>query len=89
MRSDIDIQKIILSMGESRFINLDVSLREVVESSAVSIVNSAANLEPWELICYTWVTYIRRHPFEELTQPGSGPGLANPQEMGPEQRQPR
>jgi len=69
MPSNIDIQKLVLALGESKMINLDASLREIVASPVGGLVNSVANFEPWELICYTWVTYIRRRAFDELTLP--------------------
>lgn len=69
MPSNIDIQKVVQALGESKVVNLDITLREIVASPAVSIISSVANLEPWELICYTWVTYIRRRAFDEITLP--------------------
>lgn len=69
MPSNVDIQKLILALGDSKAVNLDISLREIVASPAGSLINSVANLEPWELICYTWVTYIRRRAFDEITLP--------------------
>ena len=69
MASNIDIQKVVHALGDSKMVNLDVTLREVVASDAVSLINSVAHLEPWELICYTWVTIIRRRPFNELVIP--------------------
>jgi hypothetical protein len=69
MSSNVDIQKLVLSLGESKIVNLDASLRDIVSSPAGSYINSVANLEPWELICYTWVTFIRRRAFDEITLP--------------------
>ena len=69
MPSNIDIQRLVVALGESKVVNLDISLREIVTSPAAGLVNSVANLEPWELICYTWVTYIRRRAFDEITLP--------------------
>ena len=86
MRSNIDIQKLILAMGDSKFINLDVSLREIVSSPSVSLVNSVAGLEPWELICYTWITFLRRRAFDEITLPIGGPGLGGLQDIPGQQR---
>ena len=71
MASNIDIQKVMHALGESKLINLDMSLREVVESSGVSVVNSVAHLEPWDLICYTWVTFLRRRGFDDRVVPGA------------------
>lgn len=69
MASNIDIQRLILAMGDAKMVNLDISLREVVGSHAGTLIGSVANLEPWELICYTWVTYIHRRAFDEITIP--------------------
>ena len=69
MPSNIDIHRVILALGDSKVLNLDISLREIVSSPAAGLVNSVANLEPWELICYTWVTFIRRRAFDEITLP--------------------
>ena len=69
MPSNIDIQKVINTAGDGKIINLDLSLREVVGSHTTSIINSVANLEPWDLICFTWVVMIRRRAFDELTNP--------------------
>ncbi len=69
MPSNIDVQKVVLALGDSRVLNLDLSLREVVSSPAVGLINTVADLEPWELICYTWVTYVRRIAFQELVSP--------------------
>jgi hypothetical protein len=69
MPSNVDIQKVLQVMGDTNIVNLDISLREIVASEAVSLINAAANLEPWELICYTWITYIRRQPFNEVVFP--------------------
>ena len=60
MASNIDVQKVIHSLGEAKMVNLDMSLRDIVDSRAVGMVNEHAHLEPWDLICYTWITYIRR-----------------------------
>lgn len=69
MPSNIDIQKLILALGDSQVVNLDISLREIVASPATGLVNSVASLEPWDEICYTWVTFIRRRAFDEITLP--------------------
>jgi hypothetical protein len=69
MTSNIDIQKLVLSLGDSKIVNLDATLRDIVASPSGSFINSVANLEPWELICFTWVTFIRRRAFDELTLP--------------------
>ena len=69
MPSNIDIQKVMLALDESKLLRLEMPLREVVASPAVGIINSVAHLEPWELICYTWVTLIRRRGFNELVLP--------------------
>lgn len=70
MASNIDVQKLVRALDESKLVNLDVTLRDVVQSPAADLIGSVANLEPWELICYTWVTLIRRGPFgNELTIP--------------------
>lgn len=84
MPSNVDIQKLILALGDSKAVNLDISLREIVASPAGGLVNSVANLEPWELICYTWVTYIRRRAFDEITLPVTRRGLGRGLEGGPE-----
>ena len=69
MPSNIDIQKVVHALGDSKLVNLDLKLREVVASPAAGLINSVANLEPWDLICYTWVTLIRRRPFNDLVLP--------------------
>jgi hypothetical protein len=69
MPSNVDIQKLVHSLADSKMVNLDLKLRDVVASPAAGIINSVAHLEPWELICYTWVTYIRRRAFDEITLP--------------------
>jgi hypothetical protein len=69
MPSNIDIQKVVHALGDSKLMNLDLKLREVVASPAAGLINSVANLEPWDLICYTWVTLIRRRPFNDLVLP--------------------
>lgn len=75
MPSNVDIQKLLLALGETKMVNLDASLREIVASPVGSIVNSVANLEPWDLICYTWITLVRRHAFDQITLPvGKGAG---------------
>jgi hypothetical protein len=70
MPSNIDIQKVIRALHESKAINLDLTLAQIVSSPAVGMVNSVANLEPWELICYTWVTMIRRRFPDDMVLPG-------------------
>jgi hypothetical protein len=69
MASHIDIQRVLQTLGDSKIVNLDMSLREIVASPTGQMINAAANLEPWDLICYTWVTLIRRRAFDELTIP--------------------
>jgi hypothetical protein len=69
MTSNVDIQKLILAMGDTKIVNLDASLREIVASPAGNYINTVANLEPWDLICYTWITFIRRRAFDEITLP--------------------
>ena len=70
MRSNVDVQKVLGALHESRAVNLDLTLREIVASPAVSLINSVAHLEPWELICYTWVTFLRRRGLDENVLPG-------------------
>jgi hypothetical protein len=84
MPSNIDVQKVVRALHESKAVNLDLTLGQIVASPAVSLVNSVANLEPWELICYTWVTFLRRSFLDERVLPagrevprgeiGRGPG---------------
>jgi hypothetical protein len=69
MPSNIDIQRVMLALDESKLVRLEMPLRDIVASPAVGIINTVANLEPWELICYTWVTLIRRRGFNELVAP--------------------
>ena len=69
MPSNIDIQKVVHALGESKLVNLDLKLREVLASPAAGLINSVANLEPWDLICYTWITLIRRRPFNDVVLP--------------------
>ena len=60
MPRSIDVAKVIHAAGESKFINLDLTVREVVGSS---LIGSVAGLdEPWDLICADWITVIRRGP---------------------------
>lgn len=70
MRSNVDVQKVVRALHESKAVNLDLSLADIVASPAVSLINQAANFEPWELICYTWVTFLRRRTFDENVLPG-------------------
>ena len=69
MPSNVDIQKVVHALGESKLVNLDLKLRDVLASPAAGLINSVANLEPWDLICYTWVTLIRRRPFNDVVLP--------------------
>ena len=60
MPRSIDVAKVIHAAGESKFINLDLTVREVVGSS---LIGSVAGLdEPWDLICADWISVIRRGP---------------------------
>jgi hypothetical protein len=65
MGSNVDVQKVMRALHESKAVNLDLTLGQIVASPAVGLINSVANLEPWELICYTWVTYLRRRGFDD------------------------
>lgn len=70
MPSNIDVQKVVRALGESKAINLDLTLGEIVASPAADLINSVAHIDPWDLICYTWVTFIRRRGgLEELSLP--------------------
>jgi hypothetical protein len=69
MPSNIDIQKVVRTLDESKLMNLDLTLRDIVASPTADLIGSVAHLEPWELICYTWVTLIRRRAFDEITLP--------------------
>lgn len=78
MPSNIDVQKVVRALGDSKAINLDLTLGEIVSSPAAELINSVASLDPWDLICYTWVTYIRRRSLEEIGQPVTQPHLGVP-----------
>jgi hypothetical protein len=69
MPSNIDVQKVVRALHESKAVNLDLTLGQIVASPAVGLINSVANLEPWELICYTWVTFLRRRFPGDLVLP--------------------
>ncbi len=69
MPSNIDVQKVVRALGESKAINLDLTLGQIVSSPAAGLINSVAHLDPWDLICYTWVTLIRRRGIDEVTLP--------------------
>ncbi len=47
--ANTDLQKFILSAGESKIINLDVSLGEVVQSNAFGMLQSY--VDPWDWWC--------------------------------------
>lgn len=56
----IDVAKVMQAAGESKVINLDLSVRQVASSS---LINAVAGLdEPWDLICADWISIIRRGP---------------------------
>ena len=56
----IDVAKVMQAAGDSKVINLDLSVRQVASSS---LINSVAGLdEPWDLICADWISIIRRGP---------------------------
>jgi len=74
MPSNIDVQKVVRALGESKAINLDLTLGEIVSSPAAGLINSVASLDPWDLICYTWVTLVRRRGFDEISLPAVQPG---------------
>jgi hypothetical protein len=74
MPSNIDVQKVVRALGESKAINLDLTLGEIVSSPAAGLINSVASLDPWDLICYTWVTLIRRRGLDEIGLPAVQPG---------------
>jgi hypothetical protein len=60
MPRSIDVAKVVAAAGETKVLNLDLSIREVANSS---LMNSIAGLdEPWDLICADWITVIRRGP---------------------------
>ena len=73
MPSNIDVQKVVRALGESKAINLDLTLGEIVSSPAAGLINSVAHIDPWDLICYTWVTLIRRRSFEDVGLPQVDP----------------
>jgi hypothetical protein len=56
----IDIGKVLQSAGETKAINLDVSIKQLAASRLVDIVS--ASYEPWDLICADWITIIRKGP---------------------------
>lgn len=79
MASNVDIQKVVRALGEMKAVNLDLTLGQIVASPVAGLINSVANLEPWELICYTWVTLIRRGGFDRGVNPADLEGVARPQ----------
>jgi hypothetical protein len=79
MASNIDIQKVVRALGEMKAVNLDLTLGQIVASPVAGLINSVANLEPWELICYTWVTMIRRGGFDRVVLPEQIEGGGRPQ----------
>jgi hypothetical protein len=60
MRRQIDIGKVVQLAGETKALNLDIPVRELVSSRLVDVVSSAN--EPWDLICADWITLIRKGP---------------------------
>ncbi len=79
MASNVDIQKVVRALGEMKAVNLDLTLGQIVASPVAGLINSVANLEPWELICYTWVTLIRRGGFDRAVLPEKQLDAARPQ----------
>jgi hypothetical protein len=69
MASNIDVQKVIRALGDMKAVNLDLTLGQIVASPVAGMINSVAHLEPWEWICYTWVTVIRRGSFDRVVLP--------------------
>jgi hypothetical protein len=69
MASNVDIQKVVRTLGEMKAVNLDLTLGQIVSSPVAGLIGSVAHLEPWELICFTWVTLIRRGSFEHVGFP--------------------
>jgi hypothetical protein len=61
--ANIDLQKFILSAGEAKLINLDVSLGDVVKSNAFSMLQSY--VDPWDYWC--------GNDFRFMVWPGPGP----------------
>ena len=60
MPRPLDVGKVMQLAGESKAVNLDMSIGELAQSQLVDVVNAAA--EPWDLICADWITIIRRGP---------------------------
>jgi hypothetical protein len=56
----IDVSKVLQAAGESKALNLNLTLKEVASSSLFGAVGLLD--EPWDLICADWVTLIRRGP---------------------------
>jgi hypothetical protein len=68
MPSNIDIQKVVHALGDSKLMNLDLKLREVVASPAAGLISSVANLEPW-ISSATLGHADCRRPFNDLVLP--------------------
>ncbi len=66
MSHNLEVSKILKHLEESKLINFDVPLRELASSEVIGIIS--ASDEPWELICYTWVTYIHRGPISSIDE---------------------
>jgi hypothetical protein len=67
MPRTIDITKVIHAAGEAKLVNLEVPVRELVNSGLIGSV--AAADEPWDLICADWITVVRKGPrFESFTE---------------------
>lgn len=60
MPRQIDVAKVLRAAGETKAINLDVSIGQIASSSLIDAVS--ASYEPWDLICADWVTLIRKGP---------------------------
>ncbi len=56
----IDVAKVLQAAGESKIINLDLTLKQVASSGIIGQVGYLD--EPWDLICADWITFIRRGP---------------------------
>jgi hypothetical protein len=65
MPRQIDVQKVLLQTGESKFLNLDVSVGDLVRSDAFG---SLVAFDDIDVICADWIMVFRKGPrrFEEI-----------------------
>jgi len=66
MSRNLEVEKIMKNVAESKLVNLDLPMREIINSGVTGVMS--ASDEPWDLICYTWVTLIHRGPISSIDE---------------------